>query len=410
MRCILCHLNSWGCGHSDSLIASPDGIPVRTIVTESADVLPALLDSDLCGEGTVVFSPSRDTPSSVGKTIIAPYTGSLSAPGDEMVVGEICVVKVQEYELTPYLATASPTFVRINNEDDFYTFLEHADHAHQHGAFLPALLHPMVRLADLCALGGAHTCGGPSQRLFVRATGQASTTPWGMPLGSVTDGLASLTATWSAFRRPSGSGCPGCLSQAVPAPLLRIAHQQRPWLSRYLQALDALRTAAERGLSPLKVSGFPHRLTAGADDYLPALDLMPAGAEMPLLLFSADVAVLHDTHSHQQFELGTGTARLIELLMIHGDSDAAVYAATQHLGLERHAAHAALAQVRAGLVGFGIQLSTARGSEDASCPPSRQGSAFAHGVNASCWLASAGMGTSNHSLQPVPGPRSQSDG
>ncbi|MEU2718807.1 daptide biosynthesis RiPP recognition protein [Streptomyces sp. NPDC007205] len=405
MRCILCHLSAWGCGHSRTL-TTPDGSPpMRTILAESADLLPAILDSDLCNESTAIFCPSSDTPTGIGETIVAPCTGSLGAPGDEMVVGDVFVVKVQEYILTPYLEIDGPTFARITSEKDFYAFLDHADQAKQHGVFPPALLHPMMRLGDLCALGGAHTCGGPGQRLFVRASGEASTTPQGMPLGFVTDGLASLTSAWSAIRRPPGSGCPGCLTGAVRTPTLRIAHQQRPWLSRYLCTLDALRTAATEGLTNLKVSGFPHRMTAAADQYTQAVDLTLVGAELPVLLFNTAIALIHDPHSNQQFQVGTGTARLLELLMIYGDEDAAIAAATHHLGLAPHAAREALAQVMSGLSDFGMQLLPEKRCRSASSiQPGHQGAA-AQGVNTSCWLSAMGAADSRHSWQPVPGPR-----
>ncbi|MDX3763110.1 hypothetical protein PV684_49845 [Streptomyces sp. AK02-04a] len=379
---------------------------MRTILTESADLLPAIVDSDLCGEGTVVFSPSSENRTDIGETIVAPYTGSLSSPGDEIVVGEVLVVKVQEYALTPHLAVTGPTFARITSKKDFCAFLDHADQAHQHGLFPQALLHPMIRLGDLCALGGSHTCGGPRQRLFIRASGQASTTPHGMPLGAMTDGLASLTTVWSAFRRPPSSGCPVCLSEAVPAPILRIAHRQRPWLSRYLYALEALRTAASLGLTQLKVSGFPHRLTGAQDRYTPAADFTPAGADMPLLLFNSSIAVLHDPRSNQQFQIGEGTARLIELLLIHGDLDSAVSAATHRLGLAPHAARDALAQVTSGL-NFGMQPSTTHNVPgiEAKLLPTRYQHADARSLNASCWLSAMGVAAFSQSIQLVPGPR-----
>nr|WP_269858691.1 daptide biosynthesis RiPP recognition protein [Streptomyces sp. RPT161] len=287
------------------------------------------------------------------------YEGSFIAPGDEMSVGEDFFVEVQDYAVAPFLAIAGPTLLRVTGENDFEAFLHDADQARERGAFLPALVHPMIQLGDLCALGGAHDCGGPRHRLFVNSLGEVRTAPHGALLGTVRDGLEGLTAVWSSIERAPGSGCPVCLGQAVPTAVLEAAHRQRPWLSRYLHALDALRMAAARGLTELRVSGFAERLVTTGDQDAPAVDLTVAGAEAPLLLFNPETAVLHEPLGNRQFQLSMDAARLVELLMVHGDHGVAAEMATRHLGLGQDAALSAVAQVESHLTGAGVRLPAA---------------------------------------------------
>lgn len=368
-------LNAWGRGSLDTITTPSDVVPERTILTESADLLPSLLDSDLCGHGTLVFSPSPDAPSLAHGTPVVPYDGSLITTGDEMLLGEGLIVEVQEYTAAHELAVVGPALVRITNEIDFHAFLYDADRAKQYGAFPLVLLHPMVQLCDLCVLGGTHACGGPRRRLLVTAAGEVKTTPFGTTLGAVDSGLASLTAAWATRRRLPGSGCPVCLSQAVPLSTLDAAHQRRPWLSRYLHALNALRAAAVNGLTDLSVSGFNQRLIPGLTPIRHAADLALTASDSPLLLFNNHTTVLHDPYSKRQFQLGPFAARLIELLLVHGDHDAAADAAVLHLDVAPYTAHSALAQVTRRLTNSGIHLLAAPGMRAmgaaTSWPPER---------------------------------------
>jgi hypothetical protein len=410
MEGILRRLNTWGRGSSFGTLPTPsDIIPERTILAESATLLRGLLDSDLCGHGTLVFCPSLDTPAITHGTIIVPYEGSLTTAGDEMLLDDSLIVEVQEYAAAHELAIFGPTLARMTSESDFYAFLYDADRAQQCGAFPLVLLDPMVQLCDLCVLGGTHTCSGPRRRLYVTVAGEVKTTPLGTTLGTVEDGLASLTATWSAYRRFVGSGCSVCLSQAIPLTTLDAAHQQRPWLSRYLHALNALRAAATNGVTDLDVSGFGQRLIPALDRVSPAADLTFAAAGTPLLLFNSHITILHDPASQRQFQLGPNAARLIELLLVHGNHDAAAEAAIRHLEVAPHTAHTALTQVTRRLTSIGINLlaasRTPRTGVTTSRPPERLGAGVDH-ISFEDWLSQTPVRETPPIVPRIPRPTS----
>ncbi|MFE9404855.1 daptide biosynthesis RiPP recognition protein [Streptomyces sp. NPDC006530] len=356
MQEILRHLHAWGRGDSEGAGSENVGTG-RTVLLDSVDSLETVLDSGLVDGGTMVFAPPGDAQESKSPVgFLVRYEGSLSASGDEMSVGEDFFVEAQDYAVTPFLAVAGPTLVRVSSPVDFDAFLKDADRARERGDFVPALVHPMIQLGDLCALGGAHRCVGPRGRIIVDASGRVRTSPNGMPLGEVRDGLDALDACWSAVERPADSGCPVCLGGVVPGTALLAAHRQRPWLSRYLHAVDAMRMAAARGMANVRPSGFAHRLTPGCDAHEDAADMQLAAADAPLVLFNDERAVLHDPVAGRQFRLARQAAQLVELLVVHADHDAAADAAAACLGLDRPQALDALGELQRRLTDAGMTL------------------------------------------------------
>ncbi|MFD7169520.1 daptide biosynthesis RiPP recognition protein [Streptomyces violascens] len=352
---ILRHLHAWGRGNFDAA-GTASG---RTVLLESANSLAAVLDSGLMDADTMVFAPATGARESLSVGVLVGYEGSLTASGDEMSVDDDFFVEAQDYAVTPFLAVAGPTVVRVTGQADFDAFVHDADRARAQGEFVPALVHPMIQLGDLCALGGAHRCAGPRVRITVDPSGRVRTAPHGVLLGEARDGLDTLAARWSAVERSAGSGCPVCLGEAVPAPVLLAAHRQRPWLSRYLHAVDALRMAAARGLPNLRPSGFARRLTPGCDEQGHAVDLQLAGADAPLVLFDDETAVLHDPVGGRQFRLARQAAQLVELLVVHADQGAAADGAVACLGLDRSQALGALGELERRLASAGVALPSA---------------------------------------------------
>ncbi|MFK0181825.1 daptide biosynthesis RiPP recognition protein [Streptomyces xanthochromogenes] len=355
MQDILRHLHAWGRGDTEGAGSANSGAG-RTVLLDSVDSLETVFVSGLVDDGTMVFAPPGDARESASVGCLVRYEGSLTASGDEMSVGEDFFVEAQDYAVTPFLAVAGPTLVRVSSQVDFDVFLQDADRAREQGDFVPALVHPMIQLGDLCALGGAHGCAGPRGRITVDASGRVRTSPNGMLLGEVRDGLDALDARWSAVERPAGSGCPVCLGGAVQATAMVTAHRERPWLSRYLHAVDAMRMAAARGLPNVRPSGFAHRLTPGCEGHEDAADMRCGAAAAPLVLFDDERAVLHDPVAGRQFRLARQAAQLVELLVVHADHDAAADAATACLGLDRPQALRALGELGRRLADAGMAL------------------------------------------------------
>lgn len=332
MRKVIQYLLSWGLGQD----LGP-GAPGRTIFLDSVDRVSTLLDSGLYANDTVVFAPAEDNDSEMnphlseiqgtGHPVLVRYRGSLSNLGDELSIGDF-TIEAQQYATIDFLTIAGPTLVRISGEDDFGVFLRDADLAKEEGIFSPFLTHPMTQLADLCALGGTHACSGPDRRLTVDTLGAARTGPFGLTIGTAGDSLDTLTDNYWAWRsrlRTPGSGCPVCLGEVLANSVQFSGHAQRPWLSRYLYALDALRMARARGFTGLNVSGFAHRLCPNLEhDDRTALDYSASHTKSPLLLFNDVDALLYDPSHMKQFKLGGDSARIAEMILTCGVKDAAI--------------------------------------------------------------------------------------
>ncbi|MFE0019869.1 daptide biosynthesis RiPP recognition protein [Amycolatopsis sp. NPDC059021] len=284
------------------MVPSADG-PERIVFLESAVHLDHAVR--LSGPNGVVFSPEPGDPP------IVAYEGGLSEPGDELLVGDDLFVYTQDYLATPFLAVAGPTVVRIGGEADYAGFLQDADLARARGVFVEQLLHPGVFLADQCALGTTHPCAG-ARRLHVSAAGEVRTAPGGPPLGTV----ESFTYT----------GDKTCLGGVIDTSVLDEARASRPWLSRYLRAVDTLRDLRANGRSGYAVSGFGARLTEGLPDLQEPVDA-------PLLLWHDDEFLMCDPVRERVFRLGRDAAKILELVLLTGSAGQAAELAAQHLGL-----------------------------------------------------------------------------
>ncbi|SFK92348.1 MULTISPECIES: daptide biosynthesis RiPP recognition protein [Amycolatopsis] len=265
----------------------------------------------LRGAEGVVFSPG-DPGTEEG---VLGYEGGLAEPGDEFLAADTLFVYTQDYLATPFLAVAGPTIVRIGSAADYSGFLEDADLARAKGTFVEQLLHPGVFLADQCALGSAHPCPG-TYRLHVSASGEVRTAPGGRVLGTVTSQV------------PFDAGDEPCLAEVVEPEVLRRERARRPWLSRYLRAVEVLRDLRAAGRHGYTVSGFGHRLTPG----LPVELDEPADA--PLLLWNDEEHLVCDLVRERVFRVGADAAKLVELLLTGGSPARACELAATHLGLD----------------------------------------------------------------------------
>ncbi|MFD6273974.1 hypothetical protein, partial [Nocardia asteroides] len=95
---------------------------------------------------------------------------------------------------------------------------------------------------------------------------------------------------------------------------------RRPWLGRYLAAAEAVRAARSRGLADLRVSGFGTRLNPLLD---PERGVDREDPHLPLLLWSGDVAQIHDPRSGRILRLSADTTPAAEALLATGSCRAA---------------------------------------------------------------------------------------
>lgn len=295
----------------------------------------------------LVFVPeSGNAPDQPTAGVLA-YEGGLRDPGDELFVAEGLFVHTQDYLATPFLAVAGPTIVRISGEADYDAFLEDADLARDQGVFVDQLLHPAVFLADQCALGSTHPCDVDQlSRVYVSESGQVRTAPGG---SSLVRTLSQPEDLIDAARRASVSG-DICLNGVVAAGLIDGARARRPWLSRYLSAIDVLRGLRAEGKADYRVSGFGGRLVGA----------LPAGlvesADAPFLLWKDNEFLVCDAVRGRVFRVGADAARIVELLLLTESTDQACELAVDVLGLAVGTARSAIEQVAANFHDSGVPV------------------------------------------------------
>ncbi|OEJ39802.1 hypothetical protein AR457_18415 [Streptomyces agglomeratus] len=345
------HLMQWGTGRpatagatgSESAPGSRRG--AATVVLEDPGHLDAVLAAGLAGPGATVFVPGHPgteagTGPDAGPAVIG-YEGSFGEPGGEGSIGSDFYLQVQSYGVSAYMSVVGPTLLRVADESDFEAFLDDADRARHDGVFADFLTHPVMQLADLPALGAGPSGDGPLLRLHVAADGGVSTSPAGRRLGEPGDAFTVLEENWRRYNEESGQPCPVALGLVLPEDVRSAALAARPWLGRYLAAVDGLRDLRARGLDRLRVSGFGGRM-------LPALEAVPGadtGSDVPLLLWNEDASFLYSAHSAHSTDSGHGpgagrrlfqlerkAAQAAEALLVLGSRPAAAeFADEEHL-------------------------------------------------------------------------------
>ncbi|RXS69400.1 hypothetical protein EST92_25660 [Streptomyces sp. TM32] len=274
------------------------------------------------------------------------YSGRFCEAGDEMLVEGAYAVELQDYLAAAYLPVVGLTVVRIMNEADWKAFLQDADLAYDQGVFVEQLAHPSVLLADKGPLGFLQpTTAGDLLRLHVTADGEVRPSAGGAVLGTVADSLAELEE--AARQLPRGGV--GDLHSAVSCDVVYDALVERPWLPRYIRALEALRATRQDG-SVHRVSGFGGRMVEGLD----VGRVEPV--EAPLLLWNETEALLNDTVSGRWFRLGCDAARLVELVVTAGSRSAAEGSAVALLGMPVSVARQAIDAVEAQCRHAGIRI------------------------------------------------------
>ncbi|WP_051837632.1 daptide biosynthesis RiPP recognition protein [Streptomyces sp. NRRL WC-3742] len=261
------------------------------IVAEPGADLGPLLGSGLVTEDTWIFA-DRDTAAGLADATpatVIPTDGSFRYSGDEIVLADEIYIQVFDYSSIGFLTVAGPTVVRITGDEDLAAFLADADRAVAEGVFPEQLAHPSVQLADLTALAASEVLGGVS-RLHLDVDGTLRTGP-GAPAGAeAPEAVAAL----------DGVLTPGLLAEA---------HAERPWLARYVRALDAVRRLNSRRPGSVQVSGFGVRfcdgLPAGPVEDVDAplavaVDGRPhllLGAELRMFRVNREAAVVFDAYN-----------------------------------------------------------------------------------------------------------------
>ncbi|MFF2522169.1 daptide biosynthesis RiPP recognition protein [Streptomyces liangshanensis] len=313
------HLRSWVTGRP--LAGDAPGPEAATVVLEDAACLDAVLGSDVVGPRTLVLAPGvRDGVDDRSGATLVGYEGSLSGAEGDASIGDVLFLQIQDYGVSPYMSLLGTTLVRIVGDTDFETFLADADAAREEGRFASFAVSPAVQIADLSALG-AHVPGdGPGTRLYMDRDGGVSVSPQGLRLGTTGDPAAALRSAWQRLGAASEVSGAVPLGAAVSEEVRGPAVRRRPWLARYLAALDLLRDLQTRGITEPRVSGFGRRLVPGLDgvDSVPEAD----DPEAPFLCWTPDKAYVRVAGVDRTFQLGRRAAEITEMLLVLGSARA----------------------------------------------------------------------------------------
>lgn len=302
--------------------AQDASIPAEDVFLESGEQLPAL--TGMLGPSSLAFVPAGEASAAAGAVV--EYAGRFADPGDEVELADELFIQVQDYAGSAFACVAGPTLVRVDGPDDFDAFLSDADQAVATGTFPAQLTHPAVTLADVCCLAGAPACPG-LVRLHVSAGGELRTSMRGRVLGLAGDALGVLEANLRRQR---------CACTAIEPARRTEALAARPWLPRYVAALEALRRLRAHERPDARVSGFGQRLVPGLETD------QREGPALPLLLWDEDGCVLFDLSGRRVLRLGRDAARLLELAFVTGSRAAAADRARMHLGLDATLARTSL--------------------------------------------------------------------
>ncbi len=299
------------------------------------------------GPGDVVFAPAdsgrQDDPRVVG------YDGAFREPGDEMILDGRHTFELQDYVAAPFISIVGLTVIRQASAEGVAAFLSDADMARESGVFVDQLLSSAVLLDSRASFLGADPAGGSLARVHVTRGGEYRDGPDGLLLGVVGDARADLEA-----RAIEGAGRGRAFARLVDRGTLEADLDDRPWLARYVAAVDLLRQWDGVPARPA-ISGFGGHL-------VPALDELPApagivSADAPYLLTGdGEEYVLIDPSSRRRFRLGADAARGVECLIATGDESAAASLLAAELGRRTNAAMVAVCEIRERFAGVGLDL------------------------------------------------------
>jgi hypothetical protein len=288
------------------------------------------------GPESLVLAPAGSVPA-VARAHVIPYTGDLTGEEQELVFDSGLVVGRESYTTAPFMPLTRLTAVAICDGEDLENFLADADAAALEGSFEPHLLHPLLMLADACALG-ACDCAAPLRARAVVGPDGVRPSLGGAPFSS-TD--------------PQGPGCTICLAGVVAPELLRAGRLARPWLARYLLVLGVLRALRRRLPGEVEVSGFGRRLNPSIAPE-PLEDL-----HAPVLLRAGDQYLACDPVSRRVLRTGRDAARVMEVALAAGGGDL-VDGVAVHLGLRTPAAREVVDALLAAFNGIGFEPALAR--------------------------------------------------
>lgn len=283
-----------------------------------------------------------------GVTVIG-YDGSWRGSGDRMMLDGHHGLALQDYAALTSVSVVEPTVVRFSSAAGLELFLGDADAARSSGVFVDPLLDGSVLLDSRATLVDPREGTAALVRVHVTTTGEYRDGADGLLLGragATREAIEALAA--------SGAGRGRAFAGIVDGGDLEAALDARPWLARYLAAVELLREWG-RAYGLVAISGFGGHLVTALDHYdeLPAI----AVATAPFLVAGVDEEfLLIDQSGRRRFRLDATEARAVECVIATGEEFAASALLAAELGRRTRAVDAVVQHVLTRFAAVGLDL------------------------------------------------------
>ncbi|WP_246036217.1 daptide biosynthesis RiPP recognition protein [Sinomonas susongensis] len=295
---------------------------------------------EIAGERSLVFV--LDGVESDG--IVVPVAGYLEPAGEELLVDGRLSLEIQDYLAIPFLNLVGPTIVRTTTPEDWSAFFDDAGEARTSGHFVSQLSEANAVLAERGFLGGSVDADSPLARLHIASDGAVFNGVNGTRLGRVGDSLIKLRDRNAALRPES------VLASAGDVEVLRESLLSRPWIPRYLAALQAWQFITREDRPNVSLVGF------GSSVYGAAPTVTLPSPSAPFIIQRAGEHVLLDTKSGRRFKIGPDAAAIVEALSNMRDVQAAASAVARSVGVSTGVAEKSAEAIRARFDQLGIDL------------------------------------------------------
>ncbi|WP_347108493.1 daptide biosynthesis RiPP recognition protein [Paenarthrobacter sp. S56] len=295
---------------------------------------------DLAVEGSIILVVDGDADDAGIVTV----KGRFDESGGELLVDGTLSLEVQDYVAIPFINLVGVTIVRLTSQDDWHAFFSDADEARRSGHFVRQLTEVNAVLGERGLLAGHGSLDRSLARIHITADGTILNGAYGTVIGWVGDALHDLRMK-AVPLRPESS-----VASVTDAARIRAALNDRPWIPRYLAALDAWKFIAREQREGTRLVGFGLSLAGAAGSH--SLPLPDA----PFILESNGEYKLLDIHTGRLFRLGAAAATVVEAVSNLRDIEAAATVSAAALRVSPEAANASVQSVVARFDELGINL------------------------------------------------------
>ncbi|MFJ6537877.1 daptide biosynthesis RiPP recognition protein [Paenarthrobacter sp. NPDC091711] len=316
----------------------PGRIPGHVIFVENPE--HAGYAKSLAGEGSTVLVLNGDK----ADEGIVTVSGSFDAAGEELLVDGTLSLEIQDYVAIPFVNLVGVTVARITTKEDWQAFFDDAEEAISSGHFVQQLIEVNTVLAERGLLSGAAKDNLLLTRLHITGDGSVRTGPYGTKIGKVGDSLPDIRVRAVSLRPESAVA-------AVYYPWdIQDSLEPKPWIPRYLAALDAWKFIPREDRANTNLVGF------GVSLYGATLKDGVPSASAPFILKRAAEHTLLDTKTGRLFKIGVDAAAIVEAVSNVRDIKAAARVVSPALKISAGAAEGAARAVVTHFEQLGIHL------------------------------------------------------